>query len=68
MNNMDLLPGKQSFFNVPVLSVKYNRTKMFNLYVDNKLQKKFGNLYFPTIRNEKRVYSTIKKTSSLYDC
>ena len=36
--------------------------------VDNKVRETIGDVFCPTCRNEKRVYISTNKTTSLYDC
>ena len=62
---MTLIPNKQLLVNAPFQSTK-NRKK--DLCVDNKVRYTFGDVYCPTWRNEKCVYISSNKTTSLYDC
>ena len=39
-----------------------------NYVGDNKVQETIGDVYCPTCKNEKCVYISTKKTTSLYDC
>ena len=41
---------------------------MFNLYVEDKIHEIFGDVFCPTCKEEKRVYSATNKTLSFYDC
>ena len=62
---MNLVPNKQLILNVPFQSTKYRKKE---LCVDNKVQETIGDVYYRTCRNEKCVYISTKKTTSLYDC
>ena len=62
---MNLLPDKQWFNNVPFESTKYRNKEMC---VDNKFQEAIGDVYCPTCRNEKCVYSSTNEAASIYDC
>ena len=61
---MNLLPDKQTFFNVPFQSTK-NKKKEF--CVDDIVQKNIADVYCPTCRNEKCIYLSTNETSSFYD-
>ena len=58
-----MLHNKQLFNKIPFQSTKYRKKE---LCVDNI--KTIGDLYCPTCRNEKCVYISTNKTTSLYDC
>ena len=62
---MNLLHDKQLFNKVPFQSTKFRKKE---LCVDNKVRQTIRDVYCPTCRNEKRVYSSTKKTTSFYDC
>ena len=61
---MNLLPAKQFIIKVPFQSTK-NKKK--ELCVDNKVLESIGDVYFPSYRNQKRVYLSTNKTSNFYD-
>ena len=61
---MNLLPDKQMFTFVPFQCIKYRKKE---LGVDNKVQETFGDVYYPTCRNEKCVYISNSQMSSFYD-
>ena len=54
-----MLPDKQMFINVPFQSTKYGKKEVC---VDNI--KTIGDVYCPTCRNEKCVYTSTNKTTS----
>ena len=60
-----MLHDKQLFNKVPIQLTK-NRKK--ELCVDNRVRETIGDVYYPTCRNEKCVYISIKETTSFYDC
>ena len=60
-----MLHDKQLFNKVPLQSTKYRKKE---LCVDNKVRETIGDVYWPTRRNEKRVYISTNKTTSFYDC
>ena len=60
-----MLPDKHLFINVPFQSTKYGKKE---LCVDNKVREKIGDVYCPTCRNEKCVYTSTNKTTSFCDC
>ena len=59
------VPNKQLLLNVPFQSTKYGKKEMC---VNNKIRETIGDVYCPTCRNEKCVYSSTKKMNSFYDC
>ena len=61
---MNSVPNKQLLPIVPFQLTKY---RLKELCVDNKNQINVEDVYFPTCRNEKCVYDSIKKTTSYYD-
>ena len=61
---MNLVPNKQLLLNVPFHSSKYRKKE---LSVDNKLEKTIGDVYCPKCRNEKCVYISTNKTTSIYN-
>ena len=65
LKNMNLVPDKQFFLNVPFQSTKY---RMKDFCVDNKVQETIGDVFCPTCRNENCVYISTNKTTSFYDC
>ena len=58
-----MLHDKQLFIKVPFQSTKYRKKE---LCVD--IIKTIGDVYCPICRNEKFVYVSTNKTTSLYDC
>ena len=62
---MNLVPNKQLLLNAPFQSTKY-REKEF--CVDNKVRETIGDVYCPTRRNEKCVYTSTNETTSFCDC
>ena len=58
-----MVPDKQVLLNVPFQSTKFGKKE---LCVDNI--KTIGDVYCPTCRNEKYVYTSTNKTTSFYDC
>ena len=63
LKRMIILPDKQLFINAPFQSAKYGKKCM-----ENKEQETIGDVFCPTFRNQKSVYSSTKKTSSFCDC
>ena len=63
--NMNVLPDKQLFINVPFQSTKYRKKE---LRMVSKVQETIGYVYGPTSRIEKCVYISTNKKSSFYDC
>ena len=65
---MNLIPDKQ-LFNCALMS-HFNQPKIEkkHLCMDNKVQETIGDVYCPTCENEKCVYISINKSSSVYDC
>ena len=62
---MNLVPNKQLLLNVPFESTIYSKKK---LCVDNQVQETIREVYCLTCRTEKCVYTSIKKTTSFYNC
>ena len=62
---MNLVSNKQLLLNVPFQSFKYKKKKMC---VDNKVWETNGDVYCPTCRNEKFVFISTNKMTSLNDC
>ena len=62
---MDLVPNKQLLLNVPFQSTKYRKK---GLCADKNVRETIGGVYCPTCRNEKCVYISTNKTTSLYKC
>ena len=60
-----MLPDKQLFINVPFQSTKYGKKQFC---VDNKVRETIGDVFCPTCRNEKCVYTSTNKTTSFCDC
>ena len=58
-------PNKYLLLNVPFQSTKYRKKE---LCVDDKVQETIDDVYCPTCRNEKCVYISTKKTTSLNNC
>ena len=61
---MNLVPNKQPLLNAPFQLTKYRKKE---LCVDNKVQETIGDVYCRTC-NEKCVYISTNKTTSVYDC
>ena len=61
---MNLLRGKQLFFNVPFQSTKCKKKE---LCVDNEVQEAIGDVFCPTCRKEKCDYISTNKTSTFND-
>ena len=61
---MNLVSNKQLLLNVPFPSTEFRRQE---LCVDNQIREIIGDVYSPTCRNEKCVYSSTNKTTSFYD-
>ena len=61
---MNLVPNKQLLPNVPFQATKYRKKE---LCVDNKVRETIGDVYCPTCRDEKSVYTSTKKMTSFYD-
>ena len=61
---MKLVPNKQLLLYVPFQTTNFRKKE---LCVDNKLRETIGDVYCPTCRNEKCVYISTNKTTSLYD-
>ena len=60
-----LVTNKQLLLNVLLQSTKYRKKK---LCVDNKVEETIWDVYCPTCRNGKCVYTSSNKTTSFYDC
>ena len=60
-----MLPDQQLFLNVPFQSTKYRKKEFC---VDNKVRETIADVYCPTCRNEKCVYLSTNKITSVYDC
>ena len=58
-----MVPDKQVLLNVPFQSTRHGKKE---LCVDNI--KTIGDVHCPTCRNEKCVYISTNKTTSIYDC
>ena len=61
---MNLFPDKQLFIDVPFQSTNF---KMKEMCADKKVQESIGDVFCPTSTNEKCVYLSANKYSSLYD-
>ena len=68
LKNINPLPDKRMFSNIPLQSVDYSKRDSFALYVNNKIQEIIVVVYCLTLRNEKCVYISTNKTSGFKDC
>ena len=62
---MNLVPNKQLLLNVPFQPNKYWKKE---LCVDNKKRETIGDVFCPTCKNEKFVYTSTNERISFYDC
>ena len=60
LKKTNLLPDIQLFIIVPFQSTKHRKREW---WVDNEVKETIGDVFCPTSRNEKRVYSSNKKAS-----
>ena len=60
-----MLHDKELFNKVLFQSTNYGKKE---LCVDSKVRETIGDVYCPTCRNEKCVYISTNKTTSLNDC
>ena len=60
-----MLPNKQLLLIGPFQSSKNGKRE---LCLDKKVRETIGDVYCPTIRNEKCVYISTNKTTSFYEC
>ena len=65
---MNMSAGQKIFNHVPIQLTEYSRKQVFNLNVDNKLQKNMEHLHCPTCKNKKCFNMSTNKTSSFHDC
>ena len=55
------VPNKKLLVNAPLYSSKYRKKE---LYVNNKVRETIGDVYCPTCRNEKCVYTSTTQITS----